>query len=377
MLIRKERIHKAQELMQAQGMAGIMIMNHDDYRYFLGIDRSQPRAIIPWRGDPVIIAFAGEEPELRQMFEKTVQIDTFMHVGEQIQRVTTQFRQMAEDWKQVFGEKDKPEVGMQLWFDTPAFLVEMFRRANPRINLVSSDPVLDQLRAVKEPDELHRLKEAQRIATIGMERARTLLMPGVSAKHIATEVIYDMMREGAEGTATPVYVNLGPETCMIHGWISSGSVKKGDLVVVDLTPQVGGYGANLSRTFVLGEPEEWQHALIETYREMIEATRQRLKPGATVRELDAIGKAICERHGFGDYHVDGIAHGIGLRFEEPPASTILRKHRNMELQEGMTLTIGHTILAIPGRGGVRHEDIYRVTPQGGEILTPYPIDPVV
>ena len=58
-------------------------------------------------------------------------------------------------------------------------------------------------------------------------------------------------------------------------------------------------------------------------------------------------------------------------------ATIIPPHRDIPLREGMTVTIGHTILAIPGFGGVRHEDVYRVTPAGGEILVPYPIDPVI
>jgi Xaa-Pro aminopeptidase len=75
--------------------------------------------------------------------------------------------------------------------------------------------------------------------------------------------------------------------------------------------------------------------------------------------------------------VNGIGHGIGLRFEETPASTIIPPHRNIPLRDGMTVTIGHTILAIPGFGGVRHEDVYRVTPAAGEVLVLYPIAPVV
>jgi len=62
---------------------------------------------------------------------------------------------------------------------------------------------------------------------------------------------------------------------------------------------------------------------------------------------------------------------------EPPASTIIPPHRNLALQEGMTVTIGHPVLAIPGFGGVRFEDVYRVTPGGGEILWPYPVSPVL
>jgi Xaa-Pro aminopeptidase len=110
---------------------------------------------------------------------------------------------------------------------------------------------------------------------------------------------------------------------------------------------------------------------------MIEATKESLKPGFTVSRLDRIGKEICSEAGLSDYHIGGISHGIGLRFEEIPAPTILPNHQVFKIRENMIMTIGHTILAIPGFGGVRFEDLYRVTPNGGEILYDYPFDFVV
>jgi Xaa-Pro dipeptidase len=205
-----------------------------------------------------------------------------------------------------------------------------------------------------------------------MNRVREMIGPGVSAQGLAAEALYAMMRAGSERTSTPMHVNFGKETCMIHGHLSPKPLKAGDLAVIDLTPQVDGYCANLARTFVMGVPNETQRRLMEAYSEMIEATREMMKPGVTVRELDARGAEVCKARGLGEYHIDGISHGIGLRFEETPASTIIKQHRNVALEEGMTITIGHTILAIPGSGGVRNEDIYRVTRNGGEILFPYP-----
>ena len=151
----------------------------------------------------------------------------------------------------------------------------------------------------------------------------------------------------------------------------------GDLVVVDLTPQFEGYCANLARTFVLGDPSETQSLLLDTYREIHEATRQMLRPGVTVANLDAIGAEICSRRQLERYHLNGISHGIGLRFEETPASTIIPTHRKTKLRADMTVTVGHTTLAIPGVGGVRFEDVYRVTAEGGQALREYPIDPHV
>jgi Xaa-Pro aminopeptidase len=151
----------------------------------------------------------------------------------------------------------------------------------------------------------------------------------------------------------------------------------GDLVVIDLTPVVDGYCANLARTFVLGEPDARQRSLLDAYEELIPVVRDAMRPGATVAHLDACAGEVLREHGLAEYQVNGIGHGLGLRFEETPASTIIPPHRNIPLREGMTVTIGHTILAIPGFGGVRYEDVYRVTPSGGEIMAPYPIAPVV
>ncbi len=375
MRIRIDRIERAQELMREHGMLGVMVMNHDDFRYFFGADRTQPRAIIPFQGPPILIAFRGEEPELREeVGDGPVRI--FTNVGEQIFDVVTTFREIV----QAAGGPPpggRPRVGMQMWFHTPAFLVDLFRKVNPILELVPSDPVMDAMRLVKEPDELELMTRAQAIAARGMDRAREMLAPGASPHDVATEVLYTMMKEGAEGTSTPLYVNVGLETCWIHGHVSSRAVSPGDLVVVDLTPQVEGYCANLTRTFVVGEPDERQRLLLDTYAEMREETRRMLRPSVRTMDLDARGKEVCVARGLGEDHIEGIGHGIGLRFEETPASTIQKAHRAIPLVEGMTMTIGHTILAIPGFGGVRHEDVYRVGPDGGEILVDYPVDPVL
>ena len=81
MQIKQERIQRAQRLMAQEGMIGLMIMTHDDYRYFFGELRAQPRAIIPVSGPPILIAFVAEEPELRQALEESP-VSVFGHIGE-------------------------------------------------------------------------------------------------------------------------------------------------------------------------------------------------------------------------------------------------------------------------------------------------------
>jgi Xaa-Pro dipeptidase len=373
--VRHDRIERAQALMREQGVGAIVVLNHDDYRWFFGFDRAQPRAIIPATGAPALVAFSAEEDELREMIGGG-DVLVWGSVGGQINDVVTRLRAIgAEAGTAASGGRFR--VAIQQWFETPAFLVALFRKVNPGVEVVSSDPIMDPLRAVKEPAELASMAAAQRIAGLGMDRARSLLADGATAHDIATETVYAMMRAGASRTSTPVYVNVGRETCMLHGWVSPRPMRTGDLIVIDLTPMVDGYCANLARTFVLGEPDERQRSLLDAYRDLVEAVRDAMRPGATVAGLDARAGAVLRDRGLEEHHVNGIGHGIGLRFEETPASTIIPPHRNVPLREGMTVTIGHTILAVPGFGGVRHEDVYRVTPDGGEILVPYPVDPVV
>ena len=378
MKINRLRIEKAQELMRDEGMIGIMVMNRDDYRYFFGDIRVQPRAILPAFGDPIFICFKAEEEEIRKALGEQ-QVKVFGHVGQQMASVSKTFKSLAKDYSDQLNlsEEQAPKVGMQLWFQTPAFLVDLFRKLNPEVELVHSDPVMDELRMVKDPEEIDLIRQAQETAVLGMDRVRELLAPGVSGQELAAEALYVMMKAGASGTSTPIHINAGIRSCWIHGNVDETPIERGDLVVVNLTPQYRGYCGNLARTYVIGEPEEKQQLLINTYQEIINATRDMLKPDVSVGRLDRIGLGISEEKGLGEHHLNGISHGIGLRFEETPASTILPHHRQVKFRENMTATIGHTILAIPGYGGVRFEDVYLVTPEGGRILVEYPIDPII
>ena len=376
MKVRLDRIARIQAAMRERGWIAIVVLNHDDYRYLFGTDRAQPRALIPFQGPAELIAFTGEEPELRASLAAG-EVRVFGSVGGQIHDVVGRLRELSAAAPASWAQDGRFKVGLQMWFATPAFLVDLFRQVNPEVEVVSSDPVMDPLRMIKDADELASMTEAQRIAGVGMARARELLRPGVTAHEVATEATYAMMRAGAGGTSTPIYVNFGVETCMLHGRISPAPLERGQLVLVDLTPQIDGYCANLARSFVVGEPDARQAELIATYREIVAAVQAEMRPGVTTAQLDERAHAVCVAHGFGDYHVYGIGHGIGLRFEEPPAPTIIPPHRSLPLQEGMTVTIGHTVLAIPGFGGVRFEDVYRVGAAGPEILVDYPIEPVV
>ena len=133
-MVDKKRIQKAQDRMKQQGIDAYLILTHDDYIYFFGEDRYQPRAIIPAGGVPIVVTFAGEEDEVKASLG-VEDVRIFGSVGQQIKDVVQVMRGMI-------GEKEKLTIGVQMWFSTPAFLLNMFQRANSRVNVVDIAPVI-------------------------------------------------------------------------------------------------------------------------------------------------------------------------------------------------------------------------------------------
>ena len=151
--VRYDRIARVQASMRKKGLVAIVVMNHDDFRWLFGTERSQPRAIIPVEGPADLVAFSGEEPELRRP-SATAASGSSARSAARSTRSSIACARSRPSGRPRAPDDAKPKVGMQMWFETPAFLVDLFRQVNPSVELVSSDPVMDPLRRVKDPDEM-------------------------------------------------------------------------------------------------------------------------------------------------------------------------------------------------------------------------------
>lgn len=366
-MLHRDRIEKVQARMREHNIDAFMILTHDDYIYLMGEDRYQPRAIIPAYGDPIIITFKGEEEEVRQSL-KLDNVKVFSTVGQQIKDVVESMRELF----QKSGAEDKMTVGVQMGFFTPAFLLNMFQKANPQIQVVSISPVMDELRMVKEASELELMKEAARIADIGMETAVKFIKHGITENEVGAEIEYAMRKVGGHGVTSPVFVNSGNRSGWLHGMASEKVIEAGDLVVVDIVPKYRGYHSNLCRTFVVGEPTEKQRHLYNTYLQAQQSVIEQVKPGMKNKDIDDIARSMYEENGFGEHFVFGFSHSIGLMFEETPAPTIHPMDSNVVLRPDMTITVGHSVLSVPNIGGVRLEDTFHLTETGLIPLTSAP-----
>lgn len=360
-MINQSRIEAVQQRMQAHGIDAYLILTHDDYIYLFGEDRYQPRGIIPAHGDPIIVCFAGEEAELKKSLGVS-KVRIFGSVGQQIKDV-------VETMREICGNKENIKIGVQMGFFTPAFLLNMFQRANPKVQVTDIAPVMDDLRLIKDSNELALITKAAEIASAGMEAAKRTIRVGITENEVGAEIEYAMRKAGGHGTATPVFVNSGIRSGWLHGMVTDKKIEDGDLIVIDLVPRYHGYCANLCRTFVVGEPSPKQKEMFSTYQEAQRAAVAAMKPGVKMKSVDEAAKAIFDQHGFGEYYIYGISHSIGLQFEETPMPTIHPAHINHELANGMVLTAGHSVLSVPGIGGVRIEDTYKLGIEGAVAIT--------
>lgn len=366
MALRLDRITRAQRLMHQHGLDALLILTHDDYIYFFGEDRFQPRAIIPADGPPVIIAFTGEKDEVEQRFGADG-VRFFSSVGGQIKDVVTILHNSSV-YHGVIGVQTS-------WFEVPVSLLNLFQKVNPGVRVVDSAPVMDALRLVKEPDELAAMREAARIAAVGMQAAYDAIKPGVTENLVAAEAEYAMRKAGGSGTATPVFVNSGVRSWWLHGTATNKRIEVGDLVVIDLVPKYEGYCVNLTRSVVAGRASSAdQRRIFDTFVAAREAAVAAMRPGVRMSELDAAAMAKVKAAGLGEHYVKGISHSIGLRFEETPAPTIHPTHGSFQLVAGMTITAGHAVLSVPGVGAARIEDTYLVTDGQAEPITAFPAD---
>ncbi len=228
--------------------------------------------------------------------------------------------------------------------------------------------VVEEMRRIKAPREVERIKRAVALAQEAFSEVREMLSPGVVERDLALELEFIMRRRGAEGVAFPFIVASGSRSAMPHGEASPKVMEEGDLVVLDFGARWEGYHSDMTRTFHLGPWEGWAREIYEVVLEAQEAALETIGPGVEAREVDAVARKVIEEAGYGDFFGHGLGHGVGLEIHEAPALAPTSKDI---LEEGMVFTVEPGIY-LPGKGGVRIEDMVYLGSGGVEVLTSLP-----
>ncbi|MER6379058.1 aminopeptidase P family protein [Streptomyces sp. NPDC001250] len=238
-----------------------------------------------------------------------------------------------------------------------------FQRALPDTSYAALTDALPMLRAVKDAAELELLAAAGAAADATFEEIRKVPFAGRRESDIGHDLA-DLLRRFGHSQVDFTIVGSGPNGANPHHEVGDRVIEHGDMVVLDFGGLKDGYGSDTTRTVHVGEPSEEERRVHDIVREAQEAGFSAVRPGVACQEVDRAARAVITDAGYGAYFIHRTGHGIGVTTHEPP---YMIEGEEQPLVPGMCFSVEPGIY-LPGRFGVRIEDIVTVTEDGGRRL---------
>jgi Xaa-Pro aminopeptidase len=225
-----------------------------------------------------------------------------------------------------------------------------------RPELVATENVVDELRAVKDQEEIDLIDKAVEIADLALGKVAPSIEPGRTESQVAWEIEKAMRELGAESNAFDIIVGAGPNGSLPHHRADDTVIRPGDPIVIDMGATYQGYRSDLTRTFCVGGPDERFREVYDIVLGAQLAAEEAVRPGVTGGEIDAVARDFIDDAGYGNRFGHGLGHGVGLAVHELPR---IGPGSPDILTDGMVFTIEPGVY-LPEWGGVRIEDVVSI-----------------
>ena len=236
------------------------------------------------------------------------------------------------------------------------------------VELVPSQKVIEGFRIVKDSTEIALISAAADIMDRALADVIPQLRPGCTEREFALELDRAALTKGAEAIAFDTIVAFGPSAASPHAAPGDRRLESGQMVKIDCGANADGYCSDITRTYMVGDPDEQLIAVYTAVHDAQKAAVEAARPGMKCAELDAVARDIITDRGFGDEFSHSLGHGVGLEVHEGPR---LSRQSKDTLRPGMVVTVEPGVY-IKGWGGVRIEDTVVVTRSGVDVLTRSP-----
>jgi len=233
------------------------------------------------------------------------------------------------------------------------------------VTLIKTDGFVEELRIIKDADEIYFIKAAQQITDKAFEHILGYIKPEVSELDLVAELEYFMKKSGSKNTAFETILISGPKTSLPHGVPSERKLQQNDFVTIDFGARFNGYCSDMTRTVIIGKPSKEQLSIYNIVLDAQVRALEMIKPGLKGKEVDDVARKYISDHGYGKNFGHGLGHGVGLEIHEDPR---LSPNSEKVLLPGMVVTVEPGIY-IENFGGVRIEDMIVLTEKGYENLT--------
>ncbi len=236
-------------------------------------------------------------------------------------------------------------------------------RTLPDARLIDGGAVFEQLRLVKSPEEIVRMRRAIEITEDAVASTFDRLQPGMRDVDVAKIVAEEHARRGINGGGL---VQFGPQSALPHGGPLGTKLASGMVVLIDAGGEFQGYTSDITRTrWFGGAPPKKFREVYNLVHDAQDAAMERVRPGVAAQEIDRAARAVITKGGYGQYFTHRLGHGMGMDGHEP---TYMVEGNTRALEPGYVFSVEPGIYML-GEWGVRLEDDYQCTENGGELLS--------
>ncbi len=235
-----------------------------------------------------------------------------------------------------------------------------------KFRIASTSSLIERARMVKDADEIRLIRQAVEVGASLFRVAGEKIRPGTSEVEVAAAMEYEARHRGADGMSFPTIIASGKRSALPHGRASRAPIPRNGFVVCDYGVILAGYCSDCTRTVHVGRPPAAAREMYEAVREAQAAAIAAVRPGVKASDVDAAARHVLHKRKLGRYFTHSTGHGLGLEIHELPR---LAAGQDQILEAGMVITVEPGVY-IPGKRGVRIEDVVVVTATGCEVLSP-------
>ncbi|MBI4353491.1 MAG: aminopeptidase P family protein [Candidatus Omnitrophica bacterium] len=273
-------------------------------------------------------------------------------------------RGVAEIVKDLAGKGRVRRIGFEAGIVTYDFYRRLAKTAGAK-RLTATRGLVEELRVVKDAFETAQIRKSAELAVRGYHYIRKAIRPGMSERDAQGRLEYYTKTLGSEKPAFDLIIASGARSSMPHCRSDETPIRKGGLVLVDMGVVYGGYHSDLTRPVFLGKMTSFQKKIHDLVWHAQRLGIEKAGPGVPAKEVDRVCRKVIEQGGHGDFFGHGTGHGVGLEIHEAP--TVSSRSETL-LKPGMVITVEPGIY-LPGRFGIRIEDMVLITEKGREVLT--------
>lgn len=233
--------------------------------------------------------------------------------------------------------------------------------------LKPASETIARMRAVKTEEELELIAAAENITQKALSKVIPLIKVGITEKEVSAEILFEMIRCGAQSLAFDNIVAFGENSAQPHHKSGNKKLEKNDLILIDIGCKANGYCSDMTRTFTLGEPNSQLISLHSIVAEAQSYALKNIRAGMTCHEADSLAREYLAANGYTKEFGHSLGHGVGINVHEMPR---VAKGNSQVLEENMVISVEPGVY-IDGLGGVRIEDLVIVKKDGVVNLTPF------